>query len=377
MKIAFISDAAFPWPVGGVEQTERLEAEYLAKSHDVHFFSFIWKGMRREFTDKGIHYHCSHYLTDSEFYRHKRRSIREAFIFSMVAWRIFSDRFDVVQVNAFPYLHLPVVKLYCRITGAKLIMDVAEYWGRDSWKGYLGGVLGGAMSDYTNWTLSGADAYIANPGRACDGLISIGIPRRKINQFTPILDDREISAVNAPQRRGVVVYMGRLIKEKRFDRWIDAVKKASLRDRSIRGVIVGDGPEREHIRHTVSALGLSGVIELRRYYPKRRDAHRVLKGASLFLNMSEREGLSATALESIALGTPVLLPSYSPIPSIVKSMCVVRGKDSMADWILRITRSKSKRRFIRNERKLDSFRASGIPSFYRRLFRKLSIGASD
>ncbi len=371
MKIAFVSDAAFPWHVGGVEQTERLEAEYLAKEHEVHFYSFMWKGMRRNFIDKKIHYHCSHYLTDKEFYRHKRRSMREAFYFSLIAWKIFSDRFDVVQVNAFPYLHLPVVKLYCKVTGAKLVTDVAEYWARKEWIGYLGKVLGGIISDYTNWTLSGADAYIANPGRAYDGLISIGVPRSKIEQFTPILDDREISKVRAAPKRGLVVYIGRLIKEKRFDRWIDAVRLASMEDKNVKGVIVGEGPEKESILHTIHALNLSGIVTLKGRITRRRDAYALLKSASLFLNMSEREGLSATALECLALGTPVVLPSYSPIPDIVKRMCVVRDREDIPETIAKIARSRSKGSFIKNANGLESFRASGIPSFYSRLFKRI------
>ncbi len=372
MRIAFVSDVAFPWHVGGVEQTERLEAEHLAKGHEVHFFSFKWKGMKRDFTDKRIHYHCSHYLTDKEFYRHKRRSIREGFYFSMVAWRIFSSRFDVVQVNAFPYLHLPVMKLYCRITGAKLIMDVAEYWTREEWMGYLGRALGGIVSDYTNWMLRGADAYIANPGKAYDGLVSIGVPRSIIERFTPILDDKELSTVRAKQRRGLVVYLGRLIKEKRFDLWLEAVKEASSIESGIKGIIIGDGPERAAIRHMIPALGLNATVQLRRFYNERRAAHRILKSASVFLNMSEREGLSATALESIALGTPVVLPSYSPIPDAVKGMCTVCDKDDVPRTLARIARG-NKSSFIRNAKNLDGFKASSIPSFYKRLFARLDL----
>ncbi len=371
MRIAFVSDVAFPWHPGGVEQTERLEAEYLAMEHDVHFFSFRWKGMKEEFTDRRIHYHCAHRLTDREFYRHTRRSIAEAFNLSVYAWRIFSDRFDVVQVNAFPYLHLPVIKLYCTLTGARLVMDVAEYWDSDVWKKYLGGVFGRIASHYADWALSGADAYITNPGRVYNGLLSIGIPRSRILQFTPILDDREISKVRTAQRRGLVVYLGRLIKEKRFDKWLDTVKEASRRDPRVKGVIVGEGPEREPILRTISAIGLNGTVTLRRRIKRRRDAYALLKSASMFLNMSEREGLSATALESIALGTPVVLPSYSPIPGKVKSMCVVKHENEIPGAITRIVRSRSKRRFIRNAKNLESFRASSIPSFYRRLFKRL------
>lgn len=371
MKIAFISDVAFPWHAGGVEQTERLEAEYLARRHEVHFFSFMWRGMGREFTDKGIRYHASHRITDAQLYRHKRRSMREALRLSAMAWRLFSDRFDIVQANAFPYLHLPVVKLYCRVTGARLIVDVAEVWDAGVWRDYLGPVLGPLMWRYTNWTLRGADAYISNPGRAYEGLIAMGVQRAKIHQFTPILDDRLISGIRAKERRGLVVYLGRLVKEKRLDKWLDAVGDAAIINKSLRGMIVGDGPERETIRRSISRLGLGRTVTLRGRIRERKEAYRLLKGAALFLNMSEREGLSATSLESLALGTPVLLPDYSPIPEAVKQMCVVSDIDELPAAIAKISGSASKRKFIRNAGGLESFSASGIPQFYKRLLAKL------
>ncbi len=372
MKIAFVSDAVFPWHVGGMEQTERHEAEALAEKHEVHFFCFRWGSMKAEFTDKGIRYHARHYLTDRQFYRHRRRSIREAFYLSLIAWRIFSDKFDVVKANTFPYLHLPVVKLYCRLHGARLIMDVAEVWSKERWVGYLGPIIGTLMWRYTNWTLSGADAYVVSAGDAsCDGLSAIGVRRSRIYQFAPVIDDKELSGIEAQQRHGLAFYSGRLIKEKRLDSWVDVVGDAHKKYPKSRGLIVGDGPEKDSILRRISVLRLGDVISLRNYYRSRPEMHRVLKGASLFLLMSEREGLGITALESLALGTPVVLPDYTPVPKAVKDMCVVGSSEELPEIIAKILASKDKSRFIRNRRNLDNFLTSQIPQFYDRLFRKI------
>ena len=374
MRIAFVSDAAFPWHVGGVERTERAEAEALAKAHEVHFLSFRWKGMRKEFTDRGIRYHCSHYLTDREFYRHKRRSIREAVYFSLICWRLFSERFDVVQVNAFPFLHLPVVKLYCRLTGCRLIMDVAEVWDRKRWIEYLGGFLGAAVDSYTSWTLRGADLYIANPGEPYRGLVEKGVERRRIRVFTPIIDYGEISPIKATgQRRGLVVSMGRLIKEKRYDLWLKVMNRLSRISPKARGMIVGDGPERSSIARMIAELGLEGIVELHGYYKDKRDVLKLMKEASVFLNMSEREGLSVVTLESLALGTPVALPDYSPIPEMVKGMCVVDNERNLPGRLAEIIGSRDKGRFIRNRRSMERFYVSGIEGFYGSLFRELGL----
>ncbi|HUC38547.1 MAG TPA: glycosyltransferase family 4 protein [Candidatus Acidoferrum sp.] len=367
MKIAFVSDAAFPWHVGGVEKTERMEAEALARTNEVHFFSFMWKGMRKEFTDKKIQYHCSHYLTDNEFYRHKRRSVREAILFSLMVWRLFNYRFDVVQANAFPILHLPVVKFYCRINRCKLVFDVAEVWSREHWIGYLGPIAGRVVSWYANWALSGADAYISNPGLTEKGLVNIGVKKRKIHVFTPIVDDREMRSVKAGQHKGLVVISGRLIKEKRFDKWLGVIKEVSEITK-VKAIIVGDGPEKANIKTTINALGLQKVATVRGYFKSKKEIYKLVKSASLLLNMSEREGLSALTLESISLGTPVVLPDYSPIPDMVKEMCVASSEEQLPDVISKIING-DKRKFIRNIKNLDRFKTSNIGSFYNMLFK--------
>ncbi len=371
MKIAFVSDAAFPWHVGGVERTERMEAEALAKIHEVHFFSFKWKGMKPEFTDKGIHYHCSHYLTDNEFYRHGRRSIREGIYFSLIVWKLFNYRFDVIQVNAFPILHLPVVKLYCRLFNCKLIMDVHELWSKEKWTEYLGQAVGGNVSRYADQAISGADMYIANPGETYEGLLKLGIDKKRIRIFTPIIDDKEIKSIKAKQRKGLVVFGGRLIKEKRFDKWLKVMKSVSEVVQGAKGMIVGDGPDRDHVKSEIERMGLGGVVELREYYKEKKDIYRLVKSASIMLNMSEREGLSALALESLALGTPVVLPDYSPIPDVVKSMCVVGSERALPGMIAKILKSRDKSFFIKNRKDLERFKSSAITSFYKELFSML------
>ncbi len=126
LRIAFVSDTAFPWHIGGVEKTEYVTAVELAKKHDVHFFSFRWPLMKKEFRHKGITYHTIHELSNEMLYKNNVRSVKEALSASSVAWQLFRYKFDVVIVNSFPYMHIPVVKLYARLFKCKLIFDVAE-----------------------------------------------------------------------------------------------------------------------------------------------------------------------------------------------------------------------------------------------------------
>lgn len=372
MRIAFVSDAVYPWNIGGIETLQNNESRELSKVHEVHFFSLRWPGMSREFRRGGVTFHTLHSVTNEKFYRHERRSIREAVIFSLGLFRLFAHRFDYIQANEFPVLHLPLLWLYCRLYGCRLILDVAEVWDKRYWTSYLGNTVGRLAHAYASKFITVADAYIANSSVTAAKLMRSGIEKRKIHVFAPVIDDRLMRRIRPIDGKNVIFY-GRLIKEKKLDTWLMMVKDASRRVRNLRAVIVGKGPDEGRIRKLIGELGLKGVVELRGFYSE-RDKHVLfgrVKGSDLLLQTSEREGLGIVALESLALGTPVVLPDYSPIPKEVRSMCVVEREDRIPRRIAEMLRSGDKASYIRNRNNMGAFTISNVNKFYSELFKSL------
>lgn len=377
MKIAFVSDAAYPWNVGGLETLESTEAQELAKGHEVHFFSLQWPGMpKKDFKHNGIMYHTLHKITTEKFYRHGRRSIREALVFSLGLFRIFFYKFDYIEANEFPILHIPLLKLYCMLNNCRLILDVHEVWDKGYWNSYLGAILGFLANLYASAALRLADAYIANSSITASGLHSLGIGKDRIMVFSPVIDDAQLSRVRKTKESKSVIFSGRLIKEKRLDKWVHTIKAASRLARGLKGVIIGDGPEKASILEAIKGAGLGHTIEMRDFYrtEAKLQLYRRIKESRMLLQMSEREGLSIIVLESLALGTPVVLPDYSPIPDEVKKMCVVCSERDMPRMVARIANSRDKGSFIRNREMLERFSSSHTNAFYRELFRKLGRG---
>ena len=373
MKIAFVSDAVYPWNVGGLETLESTESKELAKRHEAHFFSLRWPGMGKDFRKDNIMYHTLHNITTEKFYRHGRRSIREAVAFTASLFRLLFYRFDYMQANEFPILHIPMLKAYCRLTGCKLILDMHEVWDRDYWTSYLGGISGALAGAFASWAIRGADAYISNSSTTAQKLAELGIDEQKIHIFSPVIDDKELGRIMVKREERRVVFSGRLIKEKRLDKWLTAVKSATKRARGMKALIIGSGPERHSISKEISSMHLGNVVKLRDFYraADKRELYEKIKGSKLLLQMSEREGLSIIVLESLALGTPVLIPDYSPIPEEVKRMCIVKDEISIPDAIAEVVNSGDKGRFIRNREGLAVYSASGVNAFYTSLFRKL------
>jgi glycosyltransferase involved in cell wall biosynthesis len=371
MRIAFVSDSVYPWNFGGLETLERAEADALAKEHELHFFSMRWPGMKAEFEKDGIVYHTFHEIDRKRFYRHGRRSIREAVFFTVGLMRIFRYRFDVVHSNEFPILQIPLLKVYCALTGCKLLVDVHEVWDSSYWTTYLGRVKGGIANSYANWALTMADHYIANASTTGQRLERLGVPEERITVFAPTIDDETISRIRASKKTREIIFAGRLIKEKRLDRWLKVVAK-TMRLTKARGVIIGDGPEVRRIRSQIRRMKLQRSVEMRGFYSgaNKTALFKRIKAAGLFLHMSEREGLSTVALESIALGTPVLLPSYTPIPDDVKDMCIVADEKALPETAARILDGR-KEDYMPNREWVKKFYTSNVLSIYRQIFRKV------
>ncbi len=369
MKIAFVSDAVYPWNIGGIETLEGAESRELAKKHEVHFFSFRWPGMEKEFERDGVIFHTKHNITKEKFYRHGRRSIREAMVFSIDVFRLFKYRFDYIQVNEFPVLHILPLKLYCMLYRCKLILDVHEVWDKAYWTSYLGGFFGGIANAYASAFIKVADAYIANSSVTAGRLEECGVDKNRIHVFTPVIDDRLMGGIK-PVGNSQIVFYGRMIKEKRLDKWLTVIKKVSMKVRGLRVLLVGDGPERNGIRDMINQLGLSKTVEMRGFYSERdkKLLYGRVKGSQLLLQMSEREGLSLVVLESIALGTPVVLPDYSPVPNEVRRMCIIEPESRIPAKIVQMLKSGDKSRYINNAKDMDGFTISNIDKFYSSLF---------
>ena len=168
-----------------------------------------------------------------------------------------------------------------------------------------------------------------------------------------------------------MIFAGRLIKEKRLDKWLEVLKKMRSRP-AAHGIIIGEGPDEKNVARLIGKTGLSGRVELRHFYPKKYELYRRIKESALLLHMSEREGLGLIVLESIALGTPVLLPSYSPIPEDIKRMCVV-GEESELPEIAEKMMKGPKSRYIKTSKMIDRFYVSKAGEFYEGLFGRMGV----
>ena len=102
----------------------------------------------------------------------------------------------------------------------------------------------------------------------------------------------------------VVILVGQLIRAKRVDRFLTALALARRSTPGLRGVVVGDGPERATLEHQAERLGLLplGVA----FLGASADVPGLMAEADILALTSDHEGLPNVILEAMAARLPVV-----------------------------------------------------------------------
>jgi glycosyltransferase involved in cell wall biosynthesis len=204
-----------------------------------------------------------------------------------------------------------------------------------------------------------ADLYImTDDGTQGDEVLSRLNPRSQgkvrfwrngldLNQVRPPSADEAAAArrdLGLRDGEFVLVTSSRLARWKRVDRAVDAV--AQLRDRhgvTARLLVVGDGEERENLRHQASALGLGDAVRFTGAVPQ-PDIVRHLWAADVFLSVNELSNVGNPLLEAMLAGrciltldegdtrdlvrdgeTGILLPAASEAGRIADALAMLAG----------------------------------------------------
>lgn len=100
---------------------------------------------------------------------------------------------------------------------------------------------------------------------------------------------------------GVVLAVGRLVREKGFDLLIEAFSKIAPSHAKWNLVILGEGPLRSELMAQIAALGLDDRVTLPGFS---NDPHGAMRQADIFVLSSRYEGMPNALLEAMATGLP-------------------------------------------------------------------------
>lgn len=119
---------------------------------------------------------------------------------------------------------------------------------------------------------------------------------------------------HSPARRVDLIFVGRLTKRKRPDRFVDVVARVARTLPEVRCLIVGDGPEEEAVRQQIEDNGLNDQITMLGL----RDDVLELQGQSkIFVLTSRWEGVSIAMLEAMSSGTIPVVSDVGDLRDVV------------------------------------------------------------
>ena len=116
-----------------------------------------------------------------------------------------------------------------------------------------------------------------------------------------------------PENHTVLLYLGRMAKEKNLEQLIDQIAAAGRRDVSL--LLVGDGPDREEVLDYARGKGLDVIFTGMVPHSEVADYYRL---GDLFVTASTSETQGLTYFEALAAGVPVLCRKDPCVDGVVE-----------------------------------------------------------
>jgi len=307
MRVCLAYDCLFPWTVGGEERHLRHLAEGLvAAGHDVTYLTRRQWPLDAPPQIPGVRV-IAVSREEPLYDEAGRRRTAEALHYGLGVLRhLVRHRraYDVVHAVSFPYFSLPAARVALAGARVPVLVDWPEVWGAGYWREYLGakGVVGVAVQRICAWLTP--EAFVISRLHG-DRLRGEGV-RGPVTLIEPLTDPPAPHPATAPPAPPTVLFVGRMIPEKRASLVPAAIALARERIPGLRGLIVGDGPELEAVRAAIAAHALEDVVEAPGFVDG--DAvRRAFERATCLLAPSSREGYGIVVLEAAAAATPAIV----------------------------------------------------------------------
>jgi glycosyltransferase involved in cell wall biosynthesis len=298
MRICIVYDCLFPYTVGGAERWYRnLALRLHAAGHEVTYLTLRqWEGELDDLAGIDVRIVGPRMA----LYTGPRRRVLPPLVFGAgVLLHLLrrGRRYDVVHTASFPYFSLLAAAVARPLGRFRVVCDWHEVWSREYWVEYLGRA-GGAIG----FAVQRACARVRQRAFCFSRLHAARLREEGLRGEVTVLEGEYDGDLTPPQPNAaepLVVFAGRHIPEKRAPAVAPAVALAAGDIPALRGIVFGDGPEREAV-----LASLDGTpVEAPGFAPA-EEVHHALRNALCMVLPSRREGYGMIVVEASALGTP-------------------------------------------------------------------------
>lgn len=150
----------------------------------------------------------------------------------------------------------------------------------------------------------------------------------------PTFSSAMYKAINIPFNHTVIIGVGRLVRQKNWEMFIDIAEIVISKNKEITFLITGDGPCRKRLLKRISRSGLDAHIKLIGYVENISTIYSI---ADVFVSTSKWEGLPYTYLEASYFKIPMIITYTDGIEYFIQkgdSYIILESKLNFARRIL-------------------------------------------
>ncbi len=320
LNIAFYTDTFFPAVDGVVTSIEGFTKELEGRGHHVYIFTAGKPGSAN--SDPNVFYTRGIQLKRYPQYTFamfpflpvaKTRKLKIDIIHAQTPFSMGMSALITAKVN-----RIPLVGTFHTLFTSKTVID--EYTVSNNMARKLANKYSWS---YARFFYNMCDKVIAPSGTISSVLKRKGIPnvsvvengidRRIFNERIPGTAVRRQFLDKGHGK--IVLYVGRISKEKRLDVMIKAAKR--LKGRGIRFVAVGNGPAMDYYADMVRKYGLESDFKFLGFVPH-SELPKYYAAADLFCIPSTFETQGIVSLEAMSMGKPVVGADYLALSELIR-----------------------------------------------------------
>jgi glycosyltransferase involved in cell wall biosynthesis len=239
---------------------------------------------------------------------------------------------------------------------------VNTHSGKDSWVGSIAAKVAGVplllrtrhisvpvRRGWYNFIYRWPDGYVTTGEMIREHLIGVGIPPDRVvsiptgvdvERFSPDVSGDPVRAeFSVGREEPLVSVIGVLRSWKRHDVFLEAVRLLREGGSPVRGLVVGEGPQRERIAGGIAGKDLARAVRMTGY---RQDIPEIVAASDVIVLPSDRfEGVPQVILQALAMGRAVVASPIGGIPEVVHHektglLCPAGDPSAYADAIARL-----------------------------------------
>ncbi len=356
MTIAFVFEIFLPVVNGIVTSSHNLAQNLIARGHRVIYIAPRWKESTiREFDGVPVYYVASY---ETFVYPGMRNVIPWSRHVKKILQR---ENVDIVHATGPWLLNWAALRAARKLKRATVqtfhtMLQEPSYIRYFTHSDALVPVLRALAWRYFGLYMRRSDA-VTGPSRYVASELSRHYPDIPIHHIPNGIDierfskaqDSEATRARFPMfNNKTFVFIGRLGQEKSVDRLINGMSAAIRRDKDIRLLLIGDGPGRKAYEAQVRELRMTkSIFFLGRIAPNDLFASGLIHNACANVTASTTESFGMTVIESMASGTPSIVPNVPGISELTEGTGLTFPRDdleALADRVLELINDDELRR---------------------------------